>query len=75
LKDDRDLKELAGKLDAAAGDKSFKSFLNKPMGMGKFQEESGVPVRQDVNMDGIASKAMPAVQEDDEELFMARMRT
>ena len=75
LKDDRDLKELAGKLDAAAGDKSFKSFLNKPMGMGKFQEEAGVPVKQEVNMDGMAAKMQPAVQEDDEELFMARMRT
>ena len=34
LADDEDLKMLAGKFDAMASDKSFRAFLNKPLGKG-----------------------------------------
>ena len=41
IEDDKDLKMLAGKIDSAAMDKSFKAFLNKPQGMGDIQDEAG----------------------------------
>jgi hypothetical protein len=43
IADDEDLKMLAGKLDAMASDKSFRSFLNKPLGTGELQQEAGIP--------------------------------
>jgi len=77
ITDDKGLKMLAGKLDAAAGDKSFKAFLAKPDGMAtKEQAEEGVPTMQMEGME-VASPARggTAPMEDEEELFMARMRT
>jgi len=77
VKDDKGLKMLAGKLDAAAGDKVFKSFLATPTGMGDKQSEFGVPVSESSGGDTQRAQSKPAVQpkEDTEELFMARMTT
>ena len=74
LESDGDLKLLAGKLDAAAGDRAFKSFLNKPLGMGEIQGEMEVPTTQ---MSGGSTNVQSSgpVAEDSDELFMARMRT
>lgn len=74
LKDDSDLKMLAGKLDAAAGDRAFKSFLNKPLGMGEIQREMETPTTQMSGGDTNVQQSGP-VAEDSDELFMARMRT
>jgi hypothetical protein len=41
--DDEDLKMLAGKMDAMATDKSFRAFLNKPLGTGELQQQAGIP--------------------------------
>ena len=72
-KGDKDLKMVAGKLDAAAGDKSFKAFLNKPMGMGEIQREMGMPTQQAMGEGRQMISGPPAGGED--ELFMARMKT
>lgn len=73
--DDKDLKMIAGKIDSAAMDKSFKAFLNKPQGMGDIQEESGVPVMETEGGDMMSKATEPAAEEEDEEeLFMARLR-
>lgn len=76
LKSDRDLKMLAGKLDAAAGDKVLAAYLAKPQGMGDLQNQFGIPTTEmsggDTNVMTTKKPVMP--QEDEEELFMARMR-
>ena len=75
IEDDMDLKMIAGKIDSAAMDKSFKAFLNKPQGMGDIQEEAGMPVMQTEGADQQAMASKPvAEEEEEEELFMARMR-
>ena len=43
---DADLRAIAGKLDALAGDRAFKAFLNKPQGMGEVQDEMSVPTTE-----------------------------
>lgn len=73
--DDKDLKMVAGKIDSAAMDKSFKAFLNKPQGMGDLQAEAGVPEMQMTGADvGVMAQAPMEEEEDEEELFMARMK-
>lgn len=76
LKSDKDLKMLAGKLDAAAGDKVLAAYLAKPQGMGDLQSQFGIPTTEmsggDTNVMTTQKPVMP--QEDEEELFMARMR-
>jgi hypothetical protein len=74
IEDDKDLKMLAGKIDSAAMDKSFKAFLNKPQGMGDIQDEAGVPVMETEGGDMMSKAMKPMPEEDEEELFMARMR-
>ena len=76
-KDDKDLKAIAGKLAAAAGDKVFKSFLATPLGMGDKQSEFGIPVSESSGGDTQRAQSKPAVKpkEETEELFMARMTT
>ena len=75
LKSDKDLKMLAGKLDALAGDKAFKAFLNKPLGMGDQQAEADIPVTQPSGGNPMMAQSSPAAGADgEEELFMARMR-
>jgi hypothetical protein len=72
VENDKDLRDIAAKLDSAASDKVFKSFLAKPMGMGEYQAESGIPAAQTTGAD-VGTMSKPAVQPDEEELFMARM--
>jgi hypothetical protein len=74
IEDDKDLKIIAGIIDSAAMDKSFKAFLNKPQGMGDIQDEAGVPVMETEGGDMMSKASEPVVEEDEEELFMARMR-
>ena len=67
---------LAGKLDAAAGDKVLAAYLAKPQGMGDLQNQFGIPAMEmsggDTNVMTTKKPVMP--EEDEEELFMARMR-
>jgi len=76
LKSDRDLKMLAGKLDAAAGDKVLAAYLAKPQGMGDLQSQFGIPAMEmsggDTNVMTTKKPVMP--EEEEEELFMARVR-
>ena len=75
IEDDGDLKMIAGKIDAAAMDKSFKAFLNKPQGMGDMQAEMDVPVQEMAGDALTVATVKPSMKEDDEEeLFMARMK-
>ena len=76
ITDDKALKMVAGKLDAAAGDKSFKTFLAKPDCMSnERQSEEGMPTMQMEGMEVASPGRMgTAPMEDEEELFMARMR-
>lgn len=66
IKDDRGLKEVAGKLMAFSKDSGFRAFLAKPMD----QEE-------DVRVEAIRvtrePEAKPEAQEDTDELFMSRL--
>jgi hypothetical protein len=74
VENDTDLKMIAGKIDAASQDKSFKAFLNKPQGMGDIQAEMDMPV-QEMSGEAISvSTVDPSKGEDEEELFMARMK-
>ena len=74
MQDDDDIREAQAKLDAMASDKSFKAFLNKPLGMGEFQKEAGVPEQPKDLGRGAASPQPPAEGGDAEvDLFMARM--
>jgi len=74
IEDDGDLKMIAGKIDAAAMDRSFKAFLNKPQGMGDIQAEMDVPV-QEMSGDALTAVTVkPEKEDDEEELFMARMK-
>ena len=75
IESDEDLKFMQGKLDAMASDKSFKAFLNKPLGMGEFQEQAGVPQKPVDLGDGAMSPGQPKAEGGDAELdlFMARM--
>lgn len=75
VESDKDLKAIAGKIDAAAMDKSFKAYLNKPQGMGDMQDEFGIPEMQMTGADvGVIAKEPMVEEEDEEELFMARMK-
>lgn len=72
--DDEAMKMVQGKLDAMASDKSFKAFLNKPLGMGEFQREADVPMKGEDLGRGAAAPQPPAEGGDAEvDLFMARM--
>jgi len=72
VKDDQDIIELAGKMDAMASDKSFKAFLNKPLGMGEFQKDSDVPMMATEATRGAITQ--PSADADAEvDLFMSRM--
>ena len=74
IKDDEDLKMLAGKFDAMASDKSFKSFLNKPLGMGEFQAEADVPVVKTMaTQEAIQSQPRAEGGDAELDLFMSRM--
>ena len=74
LADDEDLKMLAGKMDAMASDKSFKSFLNKPLGMGEFQAENDVPVVKTMaTQEAIQSQPRAEGGDAELDLFMSRM--
>lgn len=74
IQDDEDLKSLAGKLDAAASDKSFKAFLNKPLGMGEFQMESDVPnVMTKGTQEAVQSQPRAEGGDAELDLFMSRM--
>lgn len=74
IKDDEDLKQLAGKLDAAASDKSFKAFLNKPLGMGEFQMEADVPnVMTKGTQEAVQSQPRAEGGDAELDLFMSRM--
>jgi len=70
---DDDLKMMAGKLNALAMDKAFKAFLNKPQGMGDYQEEMSVPVTEMSGGDTNVSSTNPVSESDTNALFMARM--
>ena len=72
IKDDGDLKTLAGKMDAMASDKSFKAFLNKPLGMGEFQKDQDVPMMATKATKG-AIQQPSADAEAEVDLFMSRM--
>lgn len=74
VNEDADLKMIQGKLDAMASDKSFKAFLNKPLGMGEFQKEQGVPQKPEDMGRGAVVPGQPAEGGEAElDLFMARM--
>ena len=74
LADDEDLKMLAGKFDAMASDKSFRAFLNKPLGMGEFQSEMDVPNVMTKGTEDAIRKQPKAEGGDAElDLFMSRM--
>ena len=71
---DTDLRDIAGKLDALAGDRAFKAFLNKPQGMGDLQEEMGIPSTQQSGGDTNVQQTIPANSGADvNALFMERM--
>ena len=71
---DTDLRDIAGKLDALAGDKAFKAFLNKPQGMGDIQDEMNVPTTQMSGGDTNVQQTRPPRDEVDvNALFMSRM--
>jgi hypothetical protein len=72
IKDDGDLKTLAGKMDAMASDKAFKAFLNKPLGMGEFQKDQDVPMMATKATKG-AIQQPSADAEAEVDLFMSRM--
>ena len=73
-RDDQDLRDIAGKLDALAGDRAFKAFLNKPQGMGEVQDEMSVPSTQMSGGDTIVQQSSPPRDEVDvNALFMSRM--
>ena len=68
---DRDLMMARGRLDAAANDRAFKSFLKKPMP----QEDSEMEV--EISVEAPASEAPRVEEEEDEDidqLMMSRMR-
>ena len=72
--DDKEVKMVAGKLDAAAGDRAFKAYLNKPLGMGELQAEMGVPTTQPEGGDVMRESSGPATSPGGmDELFMARL--
>jgi hypothetical protein len=74
IADDDGMKMIQGRLDAMASDKSFKAFLNKPLGMGEFQKEAGVPQKGEDLGRGAAAPQPPAEGGDAEvDLFMSRM--
>ena len=74
LADDEDLKMLAGKFDAMASDKSFRAFLNKPLGMGEFQADADVPsVKTMATQDAIQSTPKAEGGDAELDLFMSRM--
>ena len=68
--DDEDLKMLAGKMDAMATDKSFRAFLNKPLGTGEFQAEADVP---NVMTKGTEAAVQPAGNDVALELMINRL--
>ena len=70
---DDDLKLLAGKLSALAMDKAFKAFLNKPQGMGDYQDEMSVPTTEMSGGDTNVSSTNTVPEEDANALFMSRM--
>jgi len=71
---DADLRDIAGKLDALAGDRAFKAFLNKPQGMGEMQDEMGVPTTQMSGSDTNVQQSIPPRDDVDvNTLFMSRM--
>ena len=73
-RNDADLRDIAGKLDALAGDRAFKAFLNKPTGMGDIQEEMGIPSTQMSGGDTNVQQSIPAdAGTDVNALFMSRM--
>ena len=61
---------LAGKMDAMATDKSFRAFLNKPLGTGEFQAEANVP---NVMTEGTEAAVKPAGNDADLELMINRL--
>ena len=74
IKDDESLKMLAGKFDAMASDKSFRAFLNKPLGMGEFQADADVPsVKTMATQDAIQSTPKAEGGDAELDLFMSRM--
>ena len=74
IKDDDSLKMLAGKFDAMASDKSFRAFLNKPLGMGEFQADADVPVVKTMaTQDAIQSTPKAEGGDAELDLFMSRM--
>lgn len=74
IKDDQDLVQLRGKLDAMASDKSFKAFLTKPIGTGEIQQEAGMGNKPTDLGRGPVSPSPSAEGGDAEvDLFMARM--
>jgi len=74
IEDDEDLKMLAGKFDAMASDKSFRAFLNKPLGMGEFQAEADVPVVKTMaTQEAIQSQPRAEGGDAELDLFMSRM--
>ena len=74
IKDDESLKMLAGKFDAMASDKSFRAFLNKPLGMGEFQAEADMPVVKTMaTQEAIQSPTRAEGGDAELDLFMSRM--
>lgn len=73
LTDDKGLKMAAGRLDAAANDKAFKSFLAKPM-----DTEVEITIETEEAPEGMHSmpdgSMMKDEDMDEEELMMSRMR-
>lgn len=71
---DTELRDIAGKLDALAMDKAFKAFLNKPQGMGEYQDDMGVPTTQMSGGDTNVQQSIPPRDDVDvNTLFMSRM--
>jgi hypothetical protein len=79
ITDDKSLVAVAGKIDAAAKDKAFKSFLAKPLEnqVGEVETETQVEVEEEVP-EGMHSMPDGTLMKDedmeDEELMMSRMR-
>jgi len=73
-RNDADLRQVAGKLDALAGDKAFKAFLNKPQGMGEIQDDMRVPSTEMSGGSTNVQRTNPVRDEVDvNALFMSRM--
>jgi hypothetical protein len=73
LTDDKGLKMAAGRLEAAANDKTFKSFLAKPM-----ETEVEITIETEEAPEGMHKmpdgSMMKDEDMDEEELMMSRMR-